>query len=102
MRAETKDAAYEAGSEIVVAIRPEKLRLSFEVPGDTANVVQGRMGPVAYLGDRSHLYVYLTGREEPVAVAMQNVGRSAVGIDRIDQPVWLSWSDDAIVLLSGD
>ncbi len=58
--------------------------------------------PSACLDDRSHLDVYLAGRDEPVAVAMQNAGRSAVGIDQIDQPVWLSWADDAIVLLSGD
>jgi spermidine/putrescine ABC transporter ATP-binding subunit len=102
VRAETKDGALEAGSEIVVAIRPEKLRLTFEAPGEAMNVVQGRMGPAAYLGDRSHLYVYLVGRDEPVAVAMQNAGRSAVGIDRIDQPVWLSWDEDAIVLLAGE
>ncbi len=102
VRAETKDGAFGAGSEIVVAIRPEKLRLTFEAPGESVNVVQGRMGPAAYLGDRSHLYVYLTGRDEPVAVAMQNAGRSAVGIDQIDQPVWLSWDEDAIVLLPGE
>jgi spermidine/putrescine ABC transporter ATP-binding subunit len=102
VRAETKDAAFGAGSEIVVAIRPEKLRLTFEAPDDSVNVVQGRMGPAAYLGDRSHLYVYLTGRDEPVVVAMQNAGRSAVGIDQADQPVWLSWDEEAIVLLPGE
>ena len=99
VRAETKDGAFGAGSEIVVAIRPEKLRLTFEAPGDRVNVVRGRMGPAAYLGDRSHLYVYLTGRDEPVAVAMQNAGRSAVGIDQTDRSVWLSWAEDAVVLL---
>jgi ABC-type Fe3+/spermidine/putrescine transport system ATPase subunit len=102
VRAETKGESFGAGSEIVVAIRPEKLRLSFEAPGDSVNVVQGRMGPAAYLGDRSHLYVFLPGREEPVAIAMQNAGRSAVGIDGADQPVWLSFAEDAIVLLSGE
>jgi len=33
---------------------------------------------------------------------MQNAGRLAVGIDQTDQPVWLSWAEDAIVLLSGN
>jgi ABC-type Fe3+/spermidine/putrescine transport system ATPase subunit len=102
VRAETNDETFEVGSEIVVAIRPEKLRLSFEVPGEGVNIAQGHMGPAAYLGDRSYLYVYLPGREQPVAVAMQNTGRSAVGIDQTDQPVWLSWSEDAIVLLPGN
>jgi ABC-type Fe3+/spermidine/putrescine transport system ATPase subunit len=97
VRAATQDEAFTVGAEIVVAIRPEKLRLTFEAPGLAVNVAEGRMGPAAYLGDRSHLYVHLTGRDEPVAVAMQNEGRSAVGIDQTDQPVWLSWADDAIV-----
>jgi spermidine/putrescine ABC transporter ATP-binding subunit len=99
VRAATQDEAFTVGAEFVVAIRPEKLRLTFEAPGPAVNVAEGRMGPAAYLGDRSHLYVHLTGRDEPVAVAMQNEGRSAVGIDQTDQPVWLSWADDAIVLL---
>ena len=102
VRAETKDETFGVGSEIVVAIRPEKLRLSFKVPSESVNVAQGHMGPAAYLGDRSYLYVYLPGREQPVAVAMQNAGRSAVGIDQTDQPVWLSWAEDAIVLLPGN
>ena len=102
VRVETKDETFGVGSEIIVAIRPEKLRLSFEAPSKDVNVAQGRMGPAAYLGDRSYLYVYLPGREQPVAVAMQNAGRSAVGIDQTDQPVWLSWAEDAIVLLDGN
>jgi len=102
VRAETKGESFGVGSELVVAIRPEKLRLAFEAPGESVNVVEGRMGPAAYLGDRSHLYVHLPGREQPVAVAMQNAGRSAVGIDQADRPVWLSWAEDAIVLLAGE
>ena len=102
VQAETAGGAFPAGSQIVVAIRPEKLRLAFERPGESVNVVEGRMGPAAYLGDRSHLFVHLPGRDEPVAVAMQNAGRSAVGIDQAERPVWLSWSKDAIVLLAGE
>ena len=102
VRVEAKDETFGVGSEIVVAIRPEKLRLSFDASSKDVNVAQGRMGPAAYLGDRSHLYVYLPGRDQPVAVAIQNAGRSAVGIDQTDQPVWLSWAEDAIVLLPGN
>ncbi len=102
VRAATGGQLPGVGSPIVVAIRPEKLRLSFEATGETANAVEGRMGPAAYLGDRSHLYVHIPGRDEPVAVAMQNAGRSAVGIDQADQPVWLSWPNEAVVLLAAD
>jgi ABC-type Fe3+/spermidine/putrescine transport system ATPase subunit len=90
------------GTEVVVAIRPEKLKLHFEAPGEGANVVAGRMGPVAYLGDRSHFHVLLPEREQPVAVAVQNAERSAAGLAASDQPVWLTFSDESVVLLKPD
>ena len=99
VEAASDDFVPEVGEPIVVAIRPEKLRLSFAAPEAAGNVVQGRMGPAAYLGDRSHLYVHIPGRDEPVAVAMQNEGRTAVGVDQAEQPIWLNWAKDAVVLL---
>jgi spermidine/putrescine ABC transporter ATP-binding subunit len=87
------------GGDIMVAIRPEKLALCLESPGNGTNVVQARMGPAAYLGDRSHYHVFLEGREQPVAVAVQNVeGPSAESLSA-DQPVWLSFSSKSVVLL---
>ena len=90
----------ETGDEVVVAIRPEKLELHLAVPSGRANVLQGRMGPAAYLGDRSHFHVRLAGREEPVAVAVQNTeAPMAADPAAMDQPVWLSFNDQAVVLL---
>jgi len=60
------------------------------------------MGPIAYLGDRSHFHIFLPGREQPVAVAVQNRDRSAAGLAADDQPVWLSFSDESVVLLRPD
>jgi ABC-type Fe3+/spermidine/putrescine transport system ATPase subunit len=83
----------------MVAIRPEKLTLTLEPPGGDTNVVRARIGPAAYLGDRSHYHVYLEGREQPVSVAVQNVeGRSADSLSA-DQPVWLRFSSKSVVLL---
>jgi len=91
-----------AGADVVVAIRPEKLKLHFEVPGEGANIIEGRMGPAAYLGERSHFHVLLPGREQSVAVAVQNMERSVVGLGASDKPVWLSFSDESVVLLRPD
>ena len=88
-----------AGTDVLVAIRPEKLKLNFEAPGEGANIIQGRMGPAAYLGDRSHFHVFLPGREQPVAVAVQNVEQSEANLAAADQAVWLSFSDESVVLL---
>ena len=60
------------------------------------------MGPSAYLGDRSHFYVYLEGRAEPVSVALPNLAKSLDRIGGAGQEVWLTWSDDAAVLLPGE
>jgi len=97
--AEPGAEAPAAGTDILVAIRPEKLKLNFEAPDECANIIQGRMGPAAYLGDRSHFHVFLPGREQPVAVAVQNVEQSEANLAAPDQAVWLSFSDESVVLL---
>ncbi len=90
----------ERGGQVVVAIRPEKLELHLAAPSDRANVMEGRMGSAAYLGDRSHFHVRLSGREAPVAVAVQNTEAPlAADPAAIDQPVWLSFNDESVVLL---
>ncbi len=101
VEAATDDGAQGVGADVLVAIRPEKLKLHFEAPGEGANVVAGRMGPAAYLGDRSHFHVLLPGREQPVAVAVQNKESSAVRAAP-EQPVWLSFSSESVVLLKPD
>ena len=93
---------YTARSPVWVAIRPEKLKPVFSAPGDLSNVMQGVMGPSAYLGDRSHFYVHLSKREEPVLVALQNLERSIDMLRGPNQKVWLKWSADALVVLPRD
>jgi len=98
----TEGEAPGVGDDIVVAIRPEKLKLHFEAPGEGTNTIEGRMGPTAYLGDRSNFHVFLPGREQPVAVAMQNTERSAAGLAASGRPVWLSFSGESVVLLRSE
>ena len=86
------------GAEIVVAIRPEKLSLS-GAPQERPGAVRGVMKAATYLGDRSHFYVTLPGREEALVVAATDTGTG--GPEPLDRgaPVWVSWSEDALVLL---
>ena len=90
---------FSSGTPVWIAIRPEKLQPQFESPENQAGYLEGRMGPSAYLGDRSHFYVHIDHRDEPVLVALQNLERSLGGISRPNQPVWLTWSPDAVVVL---
>ena len=102
VEAATEGATPSVGADVVVAIRPEKLKLHFEAPGEGENIIEGRMGPAAYLGDRSHFHVFLPGLEQPVAVAVQNMERPVTGLAATNQPVWLSFSGDSVVLLRPD
>ncbi len=87
------------GASVLVAIRPEKLQISWERPSLSINTLAGKVGAVAYFGDRSHFYVNVEGCEKPLAVALQNGERRIDGGDPVGKPVWLSWEPDAAVLL---
>ena len=99
LRVRVDAAPPDPGADVVVAIRPEKLGFHVEVPHNGANVVEGRMGPAVYLGDRSHIHVRLAGREQPVAVALQNQETTMEHQVAADQAVWLSFKDQSVVLL---
>ena len=99
VRAAGDSITVAAGSQVVVAIRPEKLRLVFDKPETNANTVEGRMGPAAYLGDRSYYYVHIRERDDPVAVAATNIERGSGHHHQPDRTLWLTWSADAVVLV---
>ncbi len=100
VEAKVNGADRGAGENVMVAIRPEKLALHLQRPDDATNVVEARMGPAAYLGDRSHYHVFLEGRDQPVAVAVQNIKGPSANANAPDQPVWLSFSRKSLVLLA--
>jgi len=102
VEARRPEFALELGGEVTVAIRPEKIRVLSKAPNETVNLTCGDIEAAAYLGDRSHFHVRIAGREEPIAVATQNVqpmlDAATPGADR----VWLTWSRDAGILLPAD
>ena len=90
------------GATVIVAVRPEKLAISGERPGNGRSAVQGILQAVAYLGDRSHFYVSVEGSDKPLAVAAQEASASLGGDLERDAAVWLSWADDALIVLPRD
>ena len=98
----TSNSKFGVTNRVWIAIRPEKFKPLFSAPRDLSKVMQGVMGPSAYLGDRSHFYVHLSKREEPVLVALQNLERSVDMHSGSNQKVWLKWSTDALVILPRD
>ena len=93
--------AFSSGQAALAAIRPEKISISSEKPSG-GHVVEGTMDAAAYLGDRSHFYVRVPGVDKPVAVSAQNIDQTHLHGDGNQGQVWLSWSNDAVVLLNKD
>lgn len=75
VRAVCQGSKVGVGVAVTVALRPERLKLVFAEPDAADNAVEGRMGPAAYLGDRSYFYVHIRNRDEPVAVAATSSAR---------------------------
>jgi ABC-type Fe3+/spermidine/putrescine transport system ATPase subunit len=92
-----QDVSRPDGTAATVAIRPENLIVHSHQPGPgaVAGVVQARQ----YLGGRQMLHVAITGRPAPVAVAIQGPGEDSISGLSPSQDVWLTWKDDAILLL---
>lgn len=86
------------GAPVQVALRPEKFTLSADKP-EAALSVSGKMSATAYLGERSHHYVEIDGKADPVAVSSPNLARFNGQSADAGAPVWLSWSPDAMVIL---
>ena len=80
-------------------VRPEKLALSRERPGAAANLLEGAIREIAYLGNLSVYHVDV-GLAKPVQAAMANLRHgSAAGIGAGDR-VFLAWDPGDGVLLT--
>ena len=90
---------FEPGQRVHFAIRPEKVTISAERPEDAANAVQGRVHDIAYLGNISTYHVELpTGHIIKAQTA--NTRRISRRSFTWEDPVWLSWTATAGVLLA--
>jgi putrescine transport system ATP-binding protein len=91
--------AGKQGETVWLALRPEKIRLRAEHPVPETNVVSGTIAEVGYRGDMSIYKVRLADRSL-MKVAVANTGARGQGAYAANDPVWLSWSPDAGVVLT--
>jgi len=87
------------GTPLVVAVRPEKVRISLEEPSAGDNRLSGRVEEIAYLGDVSiyHVRVPAGGLVE---AQLTNRARHAKAEITWGDQAWISWNaDDAVALL---
>jgi spermidine/putrescine transport system ATP-binding protein len=79
----------EASGEVTVTVRPEKITLGTDEPGDGLSAVRGTVSEVVYLGTYNSYAVSLADGAE-ITVFQQNAHDSTVTAERGDS-VWLSW-----------
>jgi ABC-type Fe3+/spermidine/putrescine transport system ATPase subunit len=87
------------GSEIGVAVRPEKVQISREPPAAAMIAVHGTVAEVAYFGDYSHLAVE---RGRDVRITCYRTHRSRRDDDAIaeGEVCWVSWDPADCILLT--
>ena len=90
----------EVGQNVEIAVRPEKIFIGKEKPGDLYDVcIEGIVDDLGYLGNRS-LYRIRLASGKIVQVSSQNRRRSVTRFLEWEDKVWISWkSPSAVVLL---
>ncbi len=86
------------GTRVHYAIRPEKIAIATQPPTDRANVIEGTVHDIAYLGNISTYKVELAGGRMMKA-QVANDRRIARREITWDDKVWLSFTDTAGVVL---
>ena len=89
----------EAGSTVAFAIRPEKIKVSSKRPEGTANVMEGAIWDLAYLGDMTVYHVKLADGQVVTASAL-NSSRTVEDPLSWDDTAWISFAPDAGVVLT--
>lgn len=88
---------FSDGQKCHLAIRPEKVSIHAEHPA-ADNAVQGKVLDIAYLGNLSTYHVELsTG--EVIKAQVANTRRISRRAFTWEDPVWISWTETAGVLL---
>jgi putrescine transport system ATP-binding protein len=88
------------GDTVWVALRPEKVRIAREPPGQLReNCVAGTVATIGYLGDLS-IYQVRLDNGFVMKVAIANVTRLLERAIGWDERVWLSWAPEAATVLT--
>ncbi|WP_082733741.1 ABC transporter ATP-binding protein [Polycladidibacter hongkongensis] len=88
------------GSSVTLAVRPEKLRISFEKPeGENQNILQGEVWDIAYMGDVS-IYHIKVSQDHTIRTIVTNTTRLVERPITWEDKVWLAFDYDAGVLLT--
>ena len=94
--------SIQEGTKVWVALRPEKIKITKQVPGDSdTNNIRGMVSDIGYLGGTS-TYRVLIGDQRIVEITSPNLNRPKDGNPPIDwdEEVYLSWEPSSSVVLT--
>ncbi|WP_017598606.1 ABC transporter ATP-binding protein [Nocardiopsis lucentensis] len=97
LAAELPDTA-EAGGEVHLTVRPEKVHIGVAEPEGAVSRVPGTVTETVYLGSATHYQVDI-GSDQQVTVFQQNASGSGLVAERGER-VWLSWLPEHSYALS--
>lgn len=96
----THSAAVPVGTQVAVAVRPEKVMISTTQPAGNRNYTKGIVREIAYLGDISIYYVELPSGKI-VQAALPNLLRLSERDVQWDDEIYLYWrAENGVVLTS--
>ncbi len=84
-------AAFTPGTEVVVLVRPERIRLALTPPAATAGALEGIVTKVAHLGFVTHCTVRLTDGREMLVFRLNSVEGAGVDAPAEQQRAFLWW-----------
>ncbi|TMM52524.1 ABC transporter ATP-binding protein [Sulfitobacter sabulilitoris] len=92
------DKNFSEGQTCHLAVRPEKIAISADRPADADNALQGKVLDIAYLGNLSTYHVELQSGKV-IKAQTANTRRVSRRSFTWEDPVWVSWTATAGVLL---
>lgn len=96
-----RESRVNAGDNVQLAVRPEKLRISSEAPGEGFNGLRGRLIANSYAGDRSYYFLDVEGLSRRLTVANLNEFRNtARSTAEGAEEVWAVWPIESGLLLA--
>ena len=94
--------ALDKGASTCIAVRPEKLELHDVSPGTGKRAIEVVLEMTAYLGERIHYHVRVPGCDKPISVSAPNTAANQQRGKNPGSPLWMTWPDEALILLERD
>ena len=85
--------------QVWLALRPEKIRITFDQPTPGSNAVPGKVVDVGYLGSISHYHVEL-GNGQRIKALRANSARTVERTISWEDQVWLEWPPETGIVLT--